>query len=239
MSSRTFIIRTVSGSKHIITVQPDETFEDIKLRIMKELSIDPSKQLKLMHKSKIIDANIFSTLQDGEILGCITTKAASSSTLSTSTVPATDAQPTDAQPTDAEPMYRFKNIKAFSIVFLNFIATNPQLRNAFLNNFGLLTTELIKNEDLDALMRNILSQSDSILRSMEKGENIKLNMNMSSKKMEKMDGSVDGVESVEITDQDSANIDQIIAMGFHPDKVVVEYLKAGKDVIRTLDALQK
>jgi len=251
MSFRTFTIRSVSGSKQNITVQPHETFEDVKRRIMEELSIDPSKQLKLMHNSKIVDADMFSTLQDGAVLGCVTTKAPSSSTSSTSTntntatvVQQTDAQPSDAKPsdanpTDAEPMYRFKNIKAFTIVFLNFIATNPQLRNAFLNNFGLLTTELIKNEDLEALMLNILSQSDSILQSMEKGQNIKLNMNMSSKKMEKIDGQPDGVESIEITDQDSANIDQIIAMGFHPDRVVVEYLKNGKDISRTLDALQK
>ena len=254
MSFRTFTIRSVSGSKQNITVQPHETFEDVKRRIMEVLSIDPSKQLKLMHNSKIVDADMFSTLQDGAVLGCVTTKAPSSSTSSTSSTSTStatvvqqtdalpsdgqpsDAQSSDAKPTDAEPMYRFKNIKAFTIVFLNFIATNPQLRNAFLNNFGLLTTELIKNEDLEALMLNILSQSDSILQSMEKGQNIKLNMNMSSKKMEKIDGQPDGVESIEITDQDSANIDQIIAMGFHPDRVVVEYLKNGKDINRTLDA---
>ena len=79
MSFRTFTIRSVSGSKQNITVQPHETFEDAKRRIMEELSIDPSKQLKLMHNSRIIDADMFSTLQDGAVLGCVTTKAPSSS----------------------------------------------------------------------------------------------------------------------------------------------------------------
>ena len=150
---------------------------------------------------------------------------------SPSPVAVTDSERTqsrDADGNSAEPKYGFQEIKAFTIVFLNFIKSNPQLQDAFLNNYGALVTEIVRGDQLDPVMRSILSRSSQIRRSMEAGENIQININMDNQSMEK----------IELTEQDRMNIDQFISMGFNPDRVIVEYLKAGKDLNRTLDALQ-
>ena len=142
-----------------------------------------------------------------------------------------DVQTADVQTADvqtSEPTYSFKQVQAYTIVFMNFISANPQLRDAFLNNYSLLVTELAKNNQLMDVMKSILSQSGQIMESMEKGENISVNINTNNNSMEK----------IELTAEDRQNIDQLIMMGFNPDKAVVEYLKSEKDVQKTLEALQ-
>lgn len=254
-NSRKFTVKTVSGEKREINVCYEDSFEDFKSKILTEFNVDENKQVRLTFKGKILDSDLFSKLHTDSILGCIFTKKSSPN----NTVPKvensqdqtvsgsdsvnntdlntnvnTDVNTNNTNSSNSNnndgPMYRFKNIKAYTVVFFNFIATNPQLRNAFLNDYGLLVKELIENKDLDMLMRNILDQSSDILKSMEKGENIKLNINMNSNSMEKLD---------DLTNEDSKIIDEIISMGFSPDKVVVEYLKSGKNLSKTLDALQK
>src|SRR5690606_237390 len=107
------------------------------------------------------------------------------------------------------PMYTYKHVKAALIVFLDFVRNNKQLSELYDNNYTQLMTELIKNSDIDAILRNILSQSGQIMNAMEKGENIKVNIN----------GDTHEVDEIKLTKEDENNIDELIQMGFDPTLV--------------------
>jgi hypothetical protein len=250
--TRIFTVKTVGGGEEQIIVEPSLSFDGFKEKVRTAFGFDEDRRIKVVFSGGVVDATKFTDIPDKSVVICLATRPprqVSTTTNNTEpeSIPTTpvpipppslpvQSLPVQSQPIESttsantpEPMYGFKNIKAYTIVFLNFIAANPQLRDAFLNNYGLLVTELAKNEQLEEVMKNILSQSGQILEAMEKGENIKLNINTDNNSM----------EQIELTEEDRARIDQLIAMGFNPDKAVVEYLKAGKDINRALDALQR
>jgi hypothetical protein len=239
-SNRTFTVKTVGGAKEELSISADTTFESFCQTIRSTFSFDDDRRLKVICNGTILNDERFSTIPDRSTIICLATRPTTAPAPApapqpveqqqpvqqTATVETTSTTQTDAS-TGSEPTYSFKQVQAYTIVFLNFISSNPQLRDAFLNNYGLLVTELAKSEQLEEIMKNILSQSGQIMEAMEKGENIKVNINTNDNSM----------EQIELTPEDHQKIEQLIAMGFNPDQVVVEYLKSGKDIQLTLQAL--
>ena len=244
--NRTFTIKTTGGIQEKIEVSPEDTFEYFCEKIRSTFNFEADRKLRVICAGKIITENDFKTLPDKVTMICLATKPTDiSPQIPNQPIPQPVQQPVQQPVPQATEVndsnnsasgrlfpstgetYSFKQVQAYTIVFLNFISSNPQLREAFLNNYGLLVTELAKNQQLEEIMKNILSQSGQIMEAMEKGENIKLNINTDSNSMDK----------IELTREDTMRIDQLIAMGFNPDKVVVAYLKSGKNMDRTLQAL--
>lgn len=232
---RTFTVKTIGGAVETIEVSPEDTFDTFCKTIKSTFCIDDDRRLKIVCNGGVVNEDKFQGIPDKALVICLATRP-----INTAPAPATvqsqeSSSVTQVQVVEsvadvqtADPTYSFKQVQAYTIVFMNFISANAQLRDAFLNNYGLLVTELAKNDQLMDVMKNILSQSGQIMESMEKGENISVNINTDNNSMEK----------IELTTEDRQKIDQLIMMGFNPDKVVVEYLKSGKDVQKTLEALQ-
>ncbi len=79
------------------------------------------------------------------------------------------------------------------------------------------------------ILRNILNQSGQILSSMEKGENIRVNIGGS-------EGTQNG-EDIKLTKDDENNIEEFISMGFDPTLVVKTYVENNNNKDRTLEKL--
>lgn len=124
-----------------------------------------------------------------------------------------------AETTDTDPKYSYAQIKASLVVFLDFVRTNPQVRNLFLTDYTQLVREIMQNRDLDHIVRNILSQSGQIMEAMQKGVNIKVNIN----------GETGDVDEITLTAKDEAEISDMILMGFDPTLVIKTYVESGND----------
>lgn len=245
--NRTFTVKSVGGNQETITVRSEENFESFCDTIRTVFHIDSDRRLKLISNGQIVNSERFTSLVDRSTVVCLATRPVRDTTTTSESTPESTPEATSEVSTDTstpvetsadsqlgnsspstEETYTFKQVQAYTIVFMNFISSNPQLRNAFLNDYGLLVTELAKNETLTGVMKNILSQAGQIAEAMEKGENIKVNINTDSNEMER----------IELTPKDEKQIDQLIAMGFNPDKVVVAYLQSNKNIQATLQVLQ-
>lgn len=243
--NRTFTVKSVGGNQETITIGSEENFESFCDTIRTVFHIDSDRRLKLICNGQIVNSERFTSLVDKSTVVCLATRPVRDTASTSESAPGSTPEPTSEVSTDTagetsaasqlgnsgastEETYTFKQVQAYTIVFMNFISSNPQLRNAFLNDYGLLVTELAKNETLTGVMKNILSQAGQIAEAMDKGENIKVNINTDSNEMEK----------IELTPDDEKKIDQLIAMGFNPDKVVVAYLQSNKDIQATLQVLQ-
>lgn len=240
--SRTFTIRIPKYPTEKIEVESHETLNDFKSKIRATYGFESHQQMKLIVR-RILTEDEFNGLQDGTtilvVLRSEITKPPVESTDTSSNVnPNENSNPNTNTNTDtnvnAEPTYDFRCIKAYTIVMLQFIVTNPQMKDMFQNDFGMLMMELMKNPQLESLMKNILRQTNSIADSMDKGENIKLDINMDDHSQQ--EGTC---EKIELTPEDQQNIDNIINMGFDPNETVVQYLRNNKNVNLTLEALQR
>lgn len=240
---KTFMVKTVAGARENIEITSQDTFTSFCEKVRSTFNFEKEQKLRIICSGTIITEDKFKNIPDKTTIICLATKPIDSqvsqtSTNTNATVPVTasvitpvttatvSSQNVPLFPSDGT-LYSFKQVQAYTIVFLNFISSNPQLRDAFLNNYGLLVTELAKNQQLEELMKNILSQSGQIMEAMEKGENIKVNINTNTNTMDK----------IELTAEDSKKIDQLIAMGFNPDQVVIAYLQSGKNIDKTLRSL--
>jgi hypothetical protein len=225
-------VRTLNGQEEKLNVDNLQDFNGFIEQLKSTFAFDSDRVVKLIYKGKVVNQNDFQTIPDKSVVICMATRPPrpANTNINTDINTATNVEPESKQSELTEEKYGFMNIKAYTVVFLNFIASNPQLKDAFLNNYGLLATEIAKSPQLESVMKSILSQSSEISKSMESGENIKVNINM--------DKENPGMEKLELTKNDECAIDQLIALGFHPDKVLVEYLKAGKDISKTLTNLQ-
>src|SRR5690606_33940559 len=123
--------------------------------------------------------------------------------------------------------YTYKQVKASLVVFLDFIRSNAQLKDLYLNDYKQLVNELILNPDIDMIVHNILGQSGRILEAMEKGENIKVNIN----------GSNGNVEKISLSQQDEQVIMELIDLGFDPTKAISAYVECGYDKDATINKL--
>jgi len=147
----------------------------------------------------------------------------------------TDISPQDSTSTDVknrEPMYTYKHVKTTLIVFLDLIRSNKQLKYLYENDYGQLVTEIIKNPDLDVMLKNILSQSGEIMKAMENGENISVKINGNTGPEEP--GTID---KIELSRQDQEIIEEITLMGFNRSQVVIAYISCEKDRDSTIATL--
>lgn len=253
---RVLTVRTLNGRDEKITVNDSLDFVGFTEQLRSTFGFDSDRLVKVIYSGKVVNQNDFTNIPDKSVVVCMATRqprsepnvnlvnneeAKANVNTSDNTVQSqtfnsnsntnsnTNSNSNPNPSTDSE-KYGFLNIKAYTVVFLNFISSNPQLRDAFLNNYGSLATEIVKSPQLESVMKSILSQSSDIAKSMVSGENIKVNINM--------DKDSPGLEKIELNEQDERNIDQLITLGFNPDKVIVEYLKADKDLSKALQNLQ-
>lgn len=119
--------------------------------------------------------------------------------------------------TSKEEQYSYKQVKASLVVFLDFVKNNTQLKNLYWNDYKQLVNELILNPDIDTIIRNILGQSGRIMGAMEKGENIKININ----------GSTGKVDKIDLNQNDEEIIMELIDLGFDPTKAISAYIESG------------
>ena len=118
------------------------------------------------------------------------------------------------------------------IHFLDMIRSNRQLKQLYENDYGQLVTEIMKNPDLDTMLKNILSQSGQIMNAMEKGENISVNIEGNTG-----GGKLGDMDVIDLSPQDQETIEEITQMGFNRADVVNAYLSCNKDMEDTLNRL--
>jgi hypothetical protein len=132
-----------------------------------------------------------------------------------------------ASGSDQQPLYSYRQIQVSMIVFLDFVRTNPQVRDLWQNNYPQLVNEIIHNPGLNEIMRNIVSQSGQILKAMDTGTNIKVNIN----------GDTGSVDEIELTKEDEKNINELIELGLDPTLVVKTYIENKNNKDKTLEKL--
>jgi len=131
-----------------------------------------------------------------------------------------------------EPTYTYKQVKAALTVYLDFIRSNKQLRELYEGNFSQLVTEIMKNKDLDEIMRNILAQSAQIADAMEKGTNISINI--AGTEGPNQPGEITQID-LSVADQEI--VEEITSLGFDRTKVLMTYLQSNKNKNQTIEKL--
>jgi hypothetical protein len=134
-------------------------------------------------------------------------------------------------------LYNFKQIKTSMIVFLEFIKNNPQLDELYKTDYSQLVVEIVMNPVFDDIIKNILSQSSQISESMENCQNIQVDLSKNSDSHQNLQlplgtnetNETNNVElnKIELSNEDTINIDEIISMGFDANLVCKTYVEIG------------
>lgn len=258
--SRRFVVKIGNSkdSKYEIHVNDTESYNDFVNKLSQEHSISDQSYFKFICKGKIITADNFNTLDSGSVLlGLICTKAQITeptptnipkqivhspnctctcngrqlNTQSTQSNPASQVEPADKlTQAQTEPTYTCEEIKSSIIVFLNFMKMNQQVNALYQNDFPQLVNEIVNNPQIGKVIQDILGQSKQILNAIKNKSNISIRVGGE-------DNENDHTDEVIITPDDGLVIDELIAMGFDPNEVVVTYLKNNKDKSTTIEAL--
>jgi hypothetical protein len=211
-SCKRISIKLWDKTKHDVHIDASDTYDDFVRKVLIFVNPGIGKTLKFIYKGMVINMRNFNTVCHGSVLLCL---ASISPPLIESSVSQT------AVP--QEPSYTYKHVKATLVVFLDMIRSNRQLKQLYDNDYGQLVTEIMKNPDLDTMLKNILSQSGQIMNAMEKGENI--------------NGIEGNMDMIDLSTQDRENIEEITGMGFNRADVVIAYLSCNKDMEDTLNRL--
>jgi hypothetical protein len=225
--SRQFVVKTWDGTKYNISMNPSENYNDFVRKLETKVGLEEGKIFKFVSKGKIMNEQNFPSFESGLVLALLGTKSVE--TVSQSNTNQKSQSQTQTQDDPLNPSYAYKNIKAATIVFLDWVRNNPQMSDLYTHNYTQFVTEVIKNPTVDMIFRNILSQSNQILSSMEKGENLRLNIGGSEGNQ--------SVEKIELTKEDQENINELIDMGFDPTLVLKTYIENNNNKDRTLEKL--
>jgi len=95
----------------------------------------------------------------------------------------------------------------------------------YVNDFPQLTNELIHNPALQTAIQDILGQSKQIANAMLTGQQISVKINDTNDK------------EIVMTPEDGVIIDELVNMGFDPNRALVMYLKNNKNKAATIEAL--
>lgn len=259
MSYRSLTIKNLKNESYSFNVPYDSTFQQFVETIKKQL--DTENDIKLMFQGNILNDSNFNTVPDKASIIFMVQKYVSQRPVSVTTNSSViennqdkvDRKKKDLQflhpdenlvtpsSKDVEPLYNFEEIRASMIVMLNFVRENSQIRNLFENDFGALTYEMLNNEVLVNITKNIIKQSGNILHAIKTGGNIAVNVDGDNGDIgnvsEQSDGQSVGSNNIELTSDDEETIADIIEMGFEPVKVIEAYLVCNKNVSRTIEFL--
>jgi len=244
--------------KYEIHVEDTESFDNFVAKLSQNHPIADDKRFKFVCKGKMITTDNFVTLDSGSVLLAIictnTLITEPSKTQQKQIVHLPSCKCTCDKPvsqiTNSEPInqipnqpsnqpsnqllekkeqtYSYDEVKGSMIVFLDFVRSNPQIKDLYQNDFAQLVSELINNPILEKIMKDILGQSKHILKAIQTGGNISL----------KLGGDSDNSDNeIMLTPADGDIVNELIAMGFDPNVAVVTYLKNNKDKAATIDAL--
>jgi len=265
--SRRFTIKigTKNNAKYEIYIDDNESYNAFIDKLSQEHPIDDTSYFKFICKGRIIDQNNFDTLDSGSVLltlicnkiPLITAPLQTSSTpivhLPTCQCTCNQPQPkfqpesqsqsqSQSQPqsqaplssvttpspvTSIEPTYTYNEVKATIITFLSIIKLNSQVYQMYVNDLPQLTNELIHNPALQTIIQDILGQSKQIANAMLTGQQISVKIN---------DTNTNDKEIV-MTPEDGVIIDELVNMGFDPNRALVMYLKNNKNKAATIEAL--
>jgi hypothetical protein len=238
--SKKILVKTLDGYSAYHRITNNQKLDDLIISIRRDMGSsnipvgDVSQTMKLLYCGMILTNNNFNDILDGSTVLCVPVTGGSSerSTQSTqSTQSSQSIQSTQStqssQPIQSTSNYSLKQCKAGFVVFLNLIHTNSQMRNLFETNMPQLMNELVTNPQIDEIFGSIMSQSSQILRSMETGENISVNINTNSNSM----------DMVEMNKEDQQNVEQLAMMGFDRNRSIVMYLECGKNLEETVRRL--
>lgn len=225
-------IKLWDGTKHSVLVKSSDTYEDFVKKVSEISNPGTGKSIKFICKGKITNVHNFNDVEPGSLMLCLTTQSASNASNVVDTSNHTQQNSINNKP--QEPVYNYKNVKATLVVFLDLIRSNKQLKHLYENDYGQLVTEILKNPDLDTMLKNILSQSGQIMNAMEKGENISVNVKGNTDE----DGGRPGdMDVIDLSIQDQETIEEITSMGFSRTDVVVAYMSCNKDRDNTINKL--
>lgn len=229
-------VKLWDGTKQDVHVSETDTYDDFVSKVVELANPGAGKSVRFICKGKIISAKNFASVEPGSLLLCLTTLNSAeaptpvSNTPSSSQTLSAQAQARNTQP--QEPTYTYKHVKATLVVFLDMIRSNRQLKQLYENDYGQLVTEILKNPDLDTMLKNILSQSGQIMNAMEKGENISVNVSGNTGS-----GQPGTMDVIDLSVEDQGIVEEITSMGFDRVKVVVAYLSCNKDREDTINSL--
>ena len=220
--NRNFKVKTYDGNQYDVNVNGNDTFDIFVDKVSKMIPESHSDQdnetnkrvFIFIYQGKILNMNNMNEVKDGSLVLCV--------------IKYTPCESKTEIKTEIEKTYNQKQIKAAMVVFLDFIRNNTQLKELYTTNYSQLVQEIIKNQDLDVIIKNILDQTGEIIEAMEKGENIKLHINNNG------NGTV---EKIDIKHEDEKSISELIDMGFDPTVVVRTYIECNYNKDETLNKL--
>ena len=250
---RKFIVKIGVGgsknSKYEIHVNENESYDVFVNNLLQEYPIPNESYFKFICKGKMITADNFDTLNSGSILlalicnkppineplqdtsqkqivhsqncKCTCKRSIESSSEQMKAIPNSNVE--------LDQKYSYDEVKGTMIVFLDFVRSNPQIKDMYHNNFAQLVNELIHNPTLQNVMKDILGQSKNILNAIQTGGNISLKLGG--------DEGDSNEDEITMTPDDGEVINELVNMGFDPNLAIVTYLKNNKDKTATIEAL--
>lgn len=236
--SRKIIVKFWNGDKKELHIGSDESYDHFIEKLNKELALESNKCYKFLSKGKMVTRDNFDTIPTGTILlalSCNKSPIIDSPIIEPSNKctchqrnqsDAINASDRVADELSNDTIYTYDQVKSSMIVFLDFIRSNPQVRDMYENDFPQLVNEMIHNPIIVNVLKNILGQSKHILHAIKTGGNISVNV-----------GENGSVDEIHVTPEDSIIIEEMINMGFDSNVVVVTYLKNNKNKEKTIEAL--
>lgn len=244
--SKKVIVRAWAGIKEEITINDNDSYTDFVNKFYQIINLDFDKSVRFIYKGKIIKSDNFNIIENGGTCLCMLTHKNTNNAINNEINDAStsilnddvnnnvandnmvnnDVKEENIKEEDIT-KYNYKQVKASLIVFLDFIRNNPQLKNLYMNDYAQLVNELINNQDVNNIVKNILNQSDQIIKAMETGTNIQININ----------GDTGKVDEIVLTKDDEATITEIIQMGFDSTIVVKTYIELNYNKEKTINKL--
>lgn len=230
--SKQITVKQWDGIKHVFDLERGRGYDDLVRMLIDVNGMNPNDKFKFICDGRLIEKDNFYTLKSKSIIMAFhipssTTKNPNEFVHKPETKSETKSLQKPAQESIKElkseekttdtknTKYSFKQVKSSMVVFLNFIRNNKQLRELYDNDYDRLMGEIMTNPQLDEVINNILDQSAQILECMEKGQNIKVNIN----------GDNGSVDKIELTKEDEMNIEDISKLGYDPNYVCKTYVE--------------
>lgn len=173
--------------------------------------------------------NTESTASAENAEGTVSTDTVSGNTFATADVTPTEAVTIPSNPSpsdDVNATFTREQCRISTMVVMNFIRENPQLKEMFLNDFDSLIAHY-NGPQLRGIYDSILDQSAQMLESAQNGGTIAVNIQ----------GDSSGVNEINLTSEDQEKIQSLVNMGFPQQLVVQIYVKSGNNFDVALEQL--
>jgi hypothetical protein len=239
--NRSVTIKNFSGYKGEFVIYSTHSLSDLISLIENDMKIGSDKTIGLIYEGKSVNSTNFNNITHGATLLAITRNksdnVSSNSSNVNSSVQLNESNKSNKsnesnlsnlsnESNDIDAKYSYKQCRALLIVFLDFIRSNPQMRTLYQNNYPQLVKEVLANPLLDNIIKNMLSQTGQIIKAMETGSEIKININ----------GDSGEVDEIVLTKEDEEKIQMLIEMGFTTNALKT-YLECNKDFDETMKKL--